>query len=58
MLPTGQLPQRMPSPLNLFLISTSIRNAYVWVHGFERSALGSYHRAVGEIIHAVVRLKK
>ena len=42
--------------MNLIHISTSIRSAFVWVDGYERAALATYHRQPGEIIHAVRRI--
>lgn len=43
--------------INLVKICTSIRTVCVWVDGYERSALGGYHRSVGEIIYFVAVVK-
>ena len=39
--------------MNLIKIITNVRTAFVWVDGGARSALVSYHRAIGEIIYCV-----
>ena len=42
--------------MNLIMINTNLRTAYIWVDGSERAALVAYHRAVGEKIFAVQRI--
>ena len=42
--------------MNLIMISTSIRTAYIWVNGFERAGGVAYHRSIGEIVYAIQRI--
>lgn len=42
--------------MNLIHISTNLRSAYIWVNGFERTALVAYRRAKGEVIYSVRRI--
>ena len=42
--------------MNLYMISTSIRTAYIWVDGYERTAGVAYFRSIGERIYAIQRI--
>lgn len=42
--------------MQLFMITTSIRTAFLWVDGWERSAGVAYFRAKGEVVYAIQRV--
>lgn len=43
--------------MQLFMISTSLRTAFLWVAGHERAASVAYFRAQGETVYAIQRVE-